>query len=76
MATVPCYNNGNDCPRRYVGCRAKCDEWNTWLAEHEAERERQRQRRTDEIVVDSFLADGWTREQNAKRREHKKGRRR
>lgn len=40
MTKPPCYNNGNDCPRREVGCREKCDEWKEWEIIHEQERQK------------------------------------
>ena len=44
-----------DCPRRYVGCRAECEDWHEWLAAHEAKRERIREARDLELTVDDFL---------------------
>jgi len=39
MTRPPCKTDGIDCPRRYIGCRAECDEWHKWLAIHERELE-------------------------------------
>ena len=37
----PCMlSNGTDCPKRYIGCRAECDEWHKWLIIHAKEKER------------------------------------
>lgn len=56
MTKPPCYNNGNDCPRRYVGCKAECDKWHEWLATHEAEKEQMRRNKHSDRDVDGFLA--------------------
>jgi hypothetical protein len=37
MTRPPCKPDGIDCPRRYVGCKAECEEWHEWLAAHERE---------------------------------------
>lgn len=41
MTRSPCYNpeTKGDCPRRYVGCRASCEEWHEWLVIHAEEKE-------------------------------------
>ena len=39
MTKPPCGNGTEDCPRRYVGCKADCEEWHEWLAIHEHELE-------------------------------------
>ena len=58
MTKSPCYNGGQDCPRRYVGCKAECEAWHEWLAVHEAEREKIRGNKRNE--ADVFL-HGWRR---------------
>lgn len=42
MTRPPCYDykTNTDCPRRYIGCRAECEEWHKWLAIHEEEKEK------------------------------------
>lgn len=40
MTKPPCYNDGKDCPRRYVGCRAECTAWHEWLVIHAEEKEK------------------------------------
>lgn len=49
----PCYNDGSDCPRRYVGCRAGCEAWHEWMAAHEAEKEARRKDRQN--PADDYL---------------------
>ena len=39
MTRPPCYNDGKDCSRRYVGCRAECEAWHEWLIVHAEEKE-------------------------------------
>ena len=42
MKKPPCKTpDGIDCPRRYIGCRAECEEYHKWLAIHDAEKEKQ-----------------------------------
>lgn len=36
--TSPCWHNGNDCPRRQVGCRTACQEWHEFQEQVEKER--------------------------------------
>ena len=52
----PCKVDGIDCPKRYVGCKAECDDWQKWLAAHNAEMEIQRtaKKRMDDINVFEF----------------------
>lgn len=42
MTRPPCYDDktNTDCPRRYIGCRAECEEWHKWLVIHEEEKEK------------------------------------
>lgn len=68
----PCWNNGDDCPRRYIGCRAECEAWHEWLAEHEAKKEKIRQNRNKEDDVNGFLALQNKRAYQARQRESKK----
>lgn len=68
MKTPPCYNNGNDCPARYVGCRASCTAWHEWLAIHEAEKEQATKGRYCE--ADAFLCDQPKRKRLARKRDY------
>lgn len=72
MKHSPCWNNGDDCPRRHLGCREKCEEWAKWLAEHEAKKEKIRQNRSREDDVNGFLALQNKRASQARQRESKK----
>lgn len=40
MTCPPCYNDGKDCSRRYIGCSADCEAWHKWLVIHADEKER------------------------------------
>lgn len=61
MTKSPCFNDGNDCPRRHVGCRAECTEWQDWLAKHEQEREKRKKKLYAENDVNGFLSTRRTR---------------
>lgn len=39
MTKPPCKVNGVECQKRYIGCRAECEQYHEWLAKHEAERQ-------------------------------------
>ena len=51
----PCKVDGVDCPRRYIGCRAKCEAWHEWLTIHAEETQKQRKNKLDEFDVTEFL---------------------
>lgn len=55
----PCFNEKTrtDCPRRYIGCKATCEEWHNWLIIHEREKQETRQRIAQEREVNGFLMD-------------------
>lgn len=43
---VPCFQNGKDCAKRKLGCRAECEEWQIYekqQAEYREERYRDKQ---------------------------------
>ena len=68
----PCYNpeTKGDCPRRYIGCRAGCEDWHRWLAIHEAEKEQERRKRDFARDADGFLSEQSKRIQLAYHREY------
>lgn len=55
MTKPPCYKDGRDCERRYIGCKALCEEWHKWLVIHEDEAEMIRRKKRDDHDVDGFL---------------------
>lgn len=57
----PCWNDGKDCEMRYVGCKANCEKWHEWLAEHEARREELHRKRRAEISAEQTLIEGTIR---------------
>lgn len=61
MTKPPCYNGGKDCPRRVVGCRAVCEEWQAWLVIHAREAAAVREKRRVETDADGFMAGQWLR---------------
>lgn len=56
-AKPPCKVDGVDCSRRYVGCKAGCDEWHRWLAIHAEEKDKIRREKDKCIDADSFLVN-------------------
>lgn len=68
MKKPPCYNDGKDCPKRHVGCRDLCKEWNDWLVIHEAEKEQTKKDRYNE--ADTFLCDQPKRKRLARKRDY------
>ena len=58
MTKPPCKVDGIDCPRRYNGCRAECEEYHKWLAKHEVERQNEREYKGDEakaMIINSCI---------------------
>ena len=74
MTKPPCKTNGIDCARRYVGCRAECEEYHRWLTIHEAEKERRKQDVGN--PADDFLIAQQERIKRAKHRDYMRGYRR
>lgn len=57
-AKPPCKQpDGTDCPRHYIGCKAECEAWHEWLAEHEKERDEQHKRKRQTIMFNDYRAD-------------------
>ena len=52
----PCYNDGIDCPRRYIACHSECEEYHEWLAVHAGELEAEKQKKDAEWAADGFLS--------------------
>lgn len=48
MTRPPCKRDGVECPKRYVGCRAECEQYHKWLARHEVERQNEYNDKHDE----------------------------
>lgn len=57
MTRPPCFKNGVDCRKRYIGCKASCEEWHEWLAIHEEEKATIRRNKNSEREATSFLID-------------------
>lgn len=71
MIRPPCFDEATrtDCPRRYVGCRADCPEWQAWEKVHAEETEEIRIKREAYDMVENFLSNQNRRVQMATRRE-------
>lgn len=71
MTRPPCFDEATrtDCPRRYVGCRADCPEWQEWERVHAEETEEIRIKREAYDRVENFLSNQNRRVQMATRRE-------
>lgn len=70
MTLPPCKPNGIECPRRYIGCRAECEEYHDWLAIHAEEKQRQKQ---DRNPADNFLIEQQMRIKAARNRDRSRG---
>ena len=57
MTPNPCYKDNRDCPRRCVGCKTTCAEWQEWLEIHAQEKADIEQKRNNDVAVDMFFAD-------------------
>lgn len=59
MTRPPCYDEATntDCPRRYVGCKAGCEEWHRWLAIHEEEKDKIRRGREKYNDIEGCMVD-------------------
>lgn len=71
MTRPPCFDEATrtDCPRRCVGCRADCQEWQAWEKVHAEETEEIRNKREAYDRVENFLSNQNRRVQMATRRE-------
>ena len=71
MKKPPCKVDGIDCPRRYIGCRAECEEYHKWLAKHDEEKEKTRRNKFN--PADDFLIGQQARVKKARHREYMRG---
>lgn len=71
MTLPPCKPDGMDCPRRYIGCRAECEEYHKWLAIHDTEKEKQRRNKLN--PADDFLIEQQARVKKARHRDYMRG---
>lgn len=71
MTRPPCFDEATrtDCPKRHVGCRAECPEWQAWEKVHAEETEEIRNKREAYDSVENFLSNQNKRVQMATRRE-------
>ena len=70
MTVNPCWNNGNDCKMRYVGCKSTCAKWQKWLVIHAEEKAAQLKAKSVDIDVRSFELDRGRRDKTAYHREY------
>lgn len=71
MTLPPCKPDGIECPRRYIGCRAECEEYHKWLAIHDEEKEKQRRNKLN--PADDFLIEQQARVKKARHRDYMRG---
>ena len=71
MTLPPCKPDGIECPRRYIGCRAECEEYHKWLAIHDEEKEKQRRNKFNS--ADDFLIEQQARVKKARHRDYMRG---
>lgn len=71
MTLPPCKPDGIECPRRYIGCRAECEEYHKWLAVHDTEKEKQRRNKLN--PADDFLIEQQSRVKKARHRDYMRG---
>lgn len=79
MTNPPCYDKATrtDCPKRHVGCKTDCPEWEKWLAIHESENRRIMEAKSVGQAADGFLVERKKRtRQDSLRRSERKNRRR
>ena len=60
----PCFNaeTRTDCPRRYVGCKADCQEWHSYIIAREEERARIQKAKGEYINLVCFEMDRYQRD--------------
>ena len=63
----PCWQNGSDCSRRYIACQSSCEEFQAWMAIHEAEKARERDGKHAENDVLAVVSTHSQRTRSAKR---------
>lgn len=56
----PC--NGCEPPKRHVGCKSDCPEWEPWLKVKEARDKAEREREAGTIISDSKRKEIWRRQ--------------
>jgi hypothetical protein len=66
----PCKVDGVDCRKRYVGCRAGCDEWHKWLAIHDQEKAMYHGKVRDDNDVKDFLVSKMDRAKRYRKSKH------
>ena len=71
MTRPPCKPDGMDCPLRYIGCRAECEEYHKWLAIHDTEKEKRRRNKFN--PADDFLIGQQARVKKARHRDYMRG---
>lgn len=71
MKKPPCKVDGIECPRRYIGCRAECEEYHNWLAIHDVEKEKRRQNKVN--PADDFLIEQQERVKKVRHRDYMRG---
>ena len=73
MTLPPCKPDGIDCPRRYIGCRAECEEYHKWLAKHDEERAQIKAARDKYMMAEEVMIKRTERVKKARHRDYMRG---
>jgi len=57
MTKPPCKVDGVECDKRYVGCRAVCEQYHEWLIQHEAELQNKREYHNRNRISNDYVID-------------------
>lgn len=74
MTKPPCKTpDGIDCPRRYIGCRAECEEYHKWLVAHDEERAQIKAARDKYMMAEEVMIKQTERVKKARQRDYMRG---
>lgn len=72
----PCKTpDGQDCPRRYIGCQSACEAYHEWLAVHADEKERIRRNKYAENDTTAFIVGREKRKRRVSQSRYERDRR-
>ena len=69
---APCEKNGVDCPKRVVGCRTDCPEWQRYEKAKAEQYQRNRERIAAAKLYSGYCYDGFTKTLRRKKAEGRK----
>lgn len=73
MNLPPCKPDGIECPRRYNGCRAECEEYHKWLVAHDEKRAQIKAARDKYMMAEEVMIKQTERVKKARHREYMRG---